>query len=187
MDRLLEVIYGTLIRPSTTFEKLVQEPLSLFIPALIGVMLLLLNIILGFSLMGGPELVRAMMVPAMFGTLFFLLTMAAVFHMVAALLGGKGDVTTLFMLLCFSQVPRIFLPSASMASTLPGSLGLLTSFLMTAAISVWSFFLSYLAIQKTYRFSGEKAFLTLILPGLLIFFLIVTLFWGTFSGLSRMF
>ncbi len=185
LEELLAIFYGTLVRPSRTFAEVARSPLPLIIPAVVGTVLVLFNLILGFSQMGGVGMVKAMLLPAIMGVIFFLFLMTAVFHLLASFMGGKGDVTVLFSLFFFSQIPRILTPSASMAATLPGT-GLFLGFLFSMVISLWSFYLTYVAIKSTYQFSGEKAFIVLILPGLLVFSFILSLFWSAFSGLSRL-
>lgn len=186
LEEILSIFYGTLVRPSQTFEGVARSPLPLIVPAVIGTLLILFNLILGFSQLGGIGLVKTMLLPAIMGVLFFLFLMTSVFHLLASFMGGKGEVTLLFTLFCFSQIPRILTPSASMAAALPGGMGVALGFLLSVTISLWSFYLTYIAIKSTYHFSGEKAFIVLILPGLLVFSFILSIFWSAFSGLSRL-
>lgn len=105
-----------------------------------------------------PAMVIGSLVFGAFGWFF----QAAIYHLFAEFLGGKGRVLTLFIVLPFTSLPGIVI----------GPLGFIFNYLnmpflsfpLSLALLVWVFLLQVWALQAVYEFSGFRAAAAILLP-----------------------
>ena len=115
--------------------------------------------------------------------LVMLIISAAVFHLTAELLKGRGSATSLFVLLNFSLAPILLnIPVALLSGIIGRSISGLAVFL----IFVWCAAIAVVSIKKIYSFSTARAVITALSPAIYLFIL----FAGTgilFLGLIAVF
>lgn len=103
------------------------------------------------------------------GSIFVWAIGAAIWNLIAELLGGKGSAAGLFAALGFAHIPRMFIiPLWALIAVLPASS---KTGLMTVAILIilcWSLFLDVLAIKEVHHISTAKAVIVMIMPMLII-------------------
>lgn len=103
---------------------------------------------------------------------------AAVWHLLAELLGGQGSVKKLLTAIGFTYfLQLLIIPIYLIASFLP-TFGFLIILLATLIITVWSVVLGILAIREVYQFSGGRASFVYFLPVLVMGALVLILFFS---------
>lgn len=102
---------------------------------------------------------------------------AGILHLIALLLGGKGNYQGLFCGLSLANLPSLFSAPLAFLSRLMGLPGEILYSLGSLALSAWIMVLSLLALRYNYGFSTGKAALTFFLPALalLVIFILLAL------------
>lgn len=205
---VIDWIYGLLFRPWETMERLAaggRPPLALAAGVVSFVMLVgSLDAMADVTrvLQAGGELPLGSAVelpaagpgggvPAVGGAwlallavpvgLAFWFSLAAVYHLGADLLGGRGDGRRLLAAIGLASLPEAFrLPAGVLASRLPVAGGLVES-VAGVAFFAWSFYLVYLALRATKGLTPGRAVFTAFLPllalvALFILVIVATLF-----------
>ncbi|PZN08757.1 MAG: hypothetical protein DIU69_09610 [Bacillota bacterium] len=119
--------------------------------------------------------------------LAFWFSLAAIYHLGADLLGGRGDGRRLLAAIGLASLPEAFrLPVVVLASRLPVAGGLVES-VAGVALFAWSFYLVYLALRATKGLAPGRAAFTAFLPllalvVLFVFVIIAILFSAIFAA-----
>ncbi|MCD6413122.1 MAG: hypothetical protein J7L54_03135 [Elusimicrobia bacterium] len=111
---------------------------------------------------------------------------AAIYHLCAVLVGGRGNVANFLYLWAFTSAPFLFLPAARIfgEAVFGGSVFFL--FFAATAVYLWVFVLRVGAVKSNYHLNSAQAVFVLILPVFLIlllfilsavFYLLVLLLW----------
>lgn len=166
----LELMYGALFAPVTTFRQVAARPR----PDRAVLVLLAVSVVsAGAGALSAEREagLAALPVSLSLGPVAFLLGLigpfviwylqASALHLTAELLGGAGRVLTLLTLLALAAVPQVFSAPALLLGVLTrSSLG----GWLSLGIGVWVIVLQVLAVRETYGFSTGRAVGTLFLP-----------------------
>lgn len=193
---LADTLFGVLFYPRATFARLAADPP----PYGLAVAVFAVSVVVGAAnsirtlSMGalpltpeGPVTPVGPIGPA--GTVMLVL-MSAIFavltwfgitgirHLLAILLGGRGDVTVLFRLTPLAELPGVFMLPLGfiMAAVGPANPGG-WNFILSLVLSLWTIILVYRAIRAAYGLSRGRALGVMFLPTLAIiaaFVLILT-------------
>ncbi|SFL76806.1 Yip1 family protein [Pelosinus propionicus] len=183
MGNVFDALYDVLFQPKIAMKMIAeQKNISQ------GVIVFFLSLVIPLWALyfGLQDVGMSAMVPFIIGfkiisSMLMWFMGAAVWHLIAEFLGGRGTGLGLFITLGFAQFPQILIvPLWVIAALLPASL---KSIMMAAAaliIFAWTFFLTITAIKEVYEFSTAKAMLVIIAPVLAI--LVVGAIAFTFIG-----
>lgn len=174
MGYLLEILYDVLFQPAAAMgqiagRRLVGKSLVVFI-----VSILLPSWAMWFGLKSTSlgYAVNGIIVMHVIGSLLLWFFGAALLHLIAEFMGGRGTAMGLFAALGFAQFPRIFMvPLWVVAAVLPESIRPVVMGITALVIMFWVLALHIAALKGAYGIGGVKATLVLIMP-----FLAVTLF-----------
>lgn len=100
-----------------------------------------------------------------FGSLAMWIVGAAIWHLVAEFLGGRGTAMGLFAALGFAHIPRIFIvPLWALIAVMPESGKTLLMAVSVLSIMFWSLSLDIVAIKEVHQLSAAKALLVILTP-----------------------
>lgn len=183
VGNILETIYDLMLKPRLGFRD-ITETRSLKQGLLI---IVFSTIITTLGMWSGSDFQSKifLIIIQLFGSLFMWVISAAVFHLIAELLGGSGTVKQLLKATAFIAFLQILLvPVYLLAAFLPSN-GAAIIGIATFLISIWSIVLDVLAIQSVYNVSGAKATLIFLLPllvfigGIMLLFIVAGSFLAT--------
>lgn len=196
---VLDIVYGVLFDPVRTFAGLARRP-----PAGAAVIIfIVLN--LAEALMGlltTPRYFGEMPVPGfpgmeafthsllpLFSAGGFIFSvvkwffMAGLLHLLAELLGGRGDARGVFVVYGVAGLPAVFMFPVDIILALfrAGSAVLFFSGLLGLGVFVWSVVLLIIGVREVHRFSTGRATLAVLMPGLALvaLFIMGVMFIGT--------
>ncbi len=183
MGNVFDALYDVLFQPKIAMQMIAEQKK---ISQAVIVFFLSLVIPLWALYFGMQDVGMAAMVPFVIGfkiisSMLMWFMGAAVWHLIAEFLGGRGSGLGLFTTLGFAQFPQVFIvPLWVIAALLPVSLKSIMMAVAALTIFAWSFFLTITAIREVYEFSTAKAMLVMITPILVI--LVVCAIAFTFIG-----
>jgi hypothetical protein len=177
---ILDTLVGVLARPASTIRSVCeQRPIGWAI-----IVYLVISVVTAVTIidprmleeLGLPEVgMPAMLVGIPIINIVTLVIFTAIAHLVASLLGGKGNYWGLFSGFGFAALPNIFAAPLAVIGLLP-MVGTLLSVLGSLGIMVWSIVLTILAVRENYLVStGRRAILILLLPTVILVVLPVLL------------
>lgn len=92
-------------------------------------------------------------------------------HLIARLLGGRGSLTSLFMLLCYTRaIDFVYLPIRGILWYTDNQVGTLAD-LVDLAVNLWQLGLVWLSVREVYQLSNRQTW-KVIVTALLVFFLL---------------
>lgn len=166
MGEMLERIYGILFQPAETLRAICQErPLkqALFVIITAAVFMTWTGY---FAVL--PNIIFVIAAVGVTLTIWFV--GSAITHLVAELIGGKGQATGLLAANGYVQVLRIFsVPLIVLASLVPASFKVGILLLGSTGLFSWEVVLTVIALRENYGFSTKRACLTLVVPYLAVF------------------
>jgi hypothetical protein len=179
---ILDTLIGVLARPISTIRSVCeQRPIGWAI-----IVYLVVSVVttvawirpemlaeLGLPQVGMP----AILVGISITNIVTLVIFTAIAHLVASLLGGKGNYWGLFSGFGFAALPYIFAAPLAVIGLLT-MVGALISGLGSFGIMVWSIVLTILAVRENYLVSTGRAILILLLPIVILVVLPVLLLVG---------
>jgi len=183
MGNVFDALYDVLFQPKIAMQMIAEQKK---ISQAVIVFFLSLVIPLWALYFGMQDVGMSAMVPFVIGfkivsSMLMWFMGAAVWHLIAEFLGGRGTGLGLFTTLGFAQFPQVFIvPLWVIAALLPASLKSIMMAVAALTIFGWSFFLTITAIKEVYEFSTAKAMLVMITPILAI--LVVCAIAFTFIG-----
>ncbi len=183
MGNVFDALYDVLFQPKIAMKMIAEQKK---ISQAVIVFFLSLVIPLWALYFGMQDVGMSAMVPFVIGfkivsSMLMWFMGAAVWHLIAEFLGGRGTGVGLFTTLGFAQFPQVFIvPLWVIAALLPVSLKSIMMAIAALTIFSWSFFLTITAIKEVYEFSTAKAMLVMITPILVI--LVVCAIAFTFIG-----
>jgi len=181
---VLDLMYGALFSPVTTFRAAVARP-HLGRAVVVLVVVSAVSAIVG-AISGGREFAAGMaeaglQVPAasfgpaaflfgLVGPFIFWYLQSAVFYVTGILLGGRGEVVPLMAALAVASMPQVFTaPATLLGAAVHQSLGVWLSF----AIGIWVIVLDILAVREALHFSTGRAVATFFLPVVVFVVLVI--------------
>lgn len=189
MGEFLETIYDVIFKPKEAFQKFAQTPQIL--QACLVVFTTTTLSIIAISAGGEGVTYRSGMVALqLIGNFTTLFVMVAIWHLIAELMAGTGQVKSLLTVVGFSYFPQLLItPIYLIASFLSADTAATLILAATFFVVVWIFYLNFTGIKIVYQVSGAKAFLVMILPILVVvaivflsFILLGTMFMSIFNG-----
>jgi len=177
---ILDILYQVLASPSTAFQVVsTKRPLRWGIAAAF-----FSSVVFAFVLLPCPP----RLIEAIFGldrgtlnaaplvlvwlSLFplALLVQAALLHLVASMMRGKGSYLGMFCGLCFASFPLIFFaPLALLRALVDSALGHILYFVGASVLFAWVLWLYVIAVRQNYQFRLGRALTACLVP----FFLII--------------
>lgn len=171
MGNVFDALYDVLFQPKIAMQMIAEQKK---ISQAVIVFFLSLVIPLWALYFGMQDVGMSAMVPFVIGfkivsSMLMWFMGAAVWHLIAEFLGGRGTGLGLFTTLGFAQFPQVLIvPLWVIAALLPASLKSIMMAVAALTIFGWSFFLTITAIKEVYEFSTAKAMLVMITPVLAI-------------------
>ena len=159
---ILDIAYGILFSPKATLVQLAEQPR-------LGQALAWYVVVSLISTLGSaPELGRTMGGGGLAGlvvlgvavSLVVSFVLAAIWHVLAELFGGRGRGVTMWTLLAYSSTPSMFMALGAVISSVSYGLWVL----LQLALGVWVIVLDVLAVSANYKISGGRAFAVVIIP-----------------------
>lgn len=177
---LLDILYGVAVSPSSTFRAISQRRpwlwvtiTAAFIAVIFAFVLLpypsqLAGIILQ---MGRDALPLAPVLPVWMVIFFIILSVqAAMFHLLAALLRGKGTYTGMLCALCFVWLPAFLVaPLALLRAVLDSYTGHMLYIVGSSILCSWVVWLYFTAVRQNYQLSPARAAITCLIPLFVMF------------------
>jgi hypothetical protein len=175
---ILDILYQVLASPSNVLGEISKrKPLGwAMITAVFIAMALSFTII-----PNPPELVEVIFdmekgtfSPALaifFCIIIFLVALfivGGIFHLVAILLGGQGNILGMVCGLCFACFPFVFFAPLILLRALLGASGIILYHIGSLLLLLWVLVLAIIAIRQNYCFSIGKAITTFFIPGILL-------------------
>jgi len=185
MASLLEILYDVLFQPATGMkniaeQKNVGQSLVVF---LLSILIPIWALYLGLKATGMLAMIHVLIVLKIVGSTIMWIMGAAIWHLIAELVGGRGTAVGLFTALGFAHAPRIFIvPLWALIAVMPASSKTVLLTIAVLAIMVWSLSLDVVAIKEVHQLSASKAVLVMITP--LLFVGIVCIIGFTLIGSS---
>jgi hypothetical protein len=179
---ILDTLVGVLARPISTIRSICQvRPIGWAIIVYLVISLVTAPVMvdpgmlaeLGLPDLGWPAILVGWPIINIVSLVIF----TAIAHLVASLLGGKGNYWGLFSGFGFAGLPYIFAAPLAVIGLLP-MVGTPLSVLGNFGIIVWSIVLNILAVRENYLVSTGRAILILLLPIVILFLLSVLLLVG---------
>jgi hypothetical protein len=177
---LLDILYGVALSPSRTFQAVSQRKpwlwaivTAAFIAVIFAFVLLpypsqLAGVILQ---MGRDALPLASVLPVWMVIFFIILSVqAAMFHLLAALLKGRGTCAGMLCSLCFVWTPAFLVaPLALLRAALDSYAGHMLYIVGSSILCFWVVWLHFMAIRQNYQLSSTRAAITCFVPLFLMF------------------
>ncbi|MEN6414839.1 MAG: Yip1 family protein [Veillonellales bacterium] len=171
MGMFFETLYDVLFHPSRAMreiaaDKKLGQSLAAF---LLSVIIPLWAVYFGFKAAGMEKAIHVLILLQVIGSLLLWFVGAALWHLIAEILGGRGTAVGLLAALGFANIPRIFIvPLWVLAALMPQGIRPLLMTVTGLAIAIWILALDVEAIRGAHVVSGSKAVLILLTPLLLI-------------------
>jgi len=177
---LLDILYGVAVSPSSTLQTVGERrpwlwaTITAVLIALIFAFVLLPypSQLAGVILqMGRDALPLAAALPVWVLTFFIILSVqAAMFHLLARLLGGKGTYAGMLCGLCFVWLPAfVVAPVALIRTILDSHTGQMLYIVGSSILCLWVVVLYFTAVRQNYRLSPPKATFASLIPLFLMF------------------
>ncbi len=187
MNSFLANFYGTLFAPSATFNESAKNPQVLqgFIAIVfINILKTVTNSNIQGSLREAPLLVLKIFF-SVFGALILWFLTAVIIHIAAKFFNRETKILAILTLTGFACIPQIFLAPIELIKN-GGAGGYLLGILMGITIQIWTLYLIFLAVIKTYNATPARALAFSMIPFLasILFFNWTT---GLFSNLYHIF
>jgi hypothetical protein len=193
----MEIVYKFIVSPSEGVKR-IEDSKPFFWAILIFLLALTSNTIGNLLILSpGPHLARIFLALGLSGriiiTFFLWLGAAALLHLFAEIWKGKGEVSTLFIVLGFTTLPLIFSSPLALVAKFCGPGKLPLYFLFSFFIFIWIIVLQILGLRVTYAFSTARAVLTYLSPlflGIIMMGILLSLFLlsiGSFISLAPTF
>jgi len=177
---LLDILYGVAVSPSNTFRDIGQRRpwlwaavTAVFIALIFAFVLLpypsqLAGVILQ---MGRDALPLAPVLPVWVLIFFVILSaQAAMFHLLARLLGGTGTCAGMLCSVCFVWLPAfVVAPVALLRAILDSYTGHMLYIAGSSLLCLWVVWLYFTAVRQNYRLSPARAALACFVPLFLMF------------------
>ncbi len=168
----LEILFNLIVHPLYALRR-EDRTLGLAIIVIIAAL---------WSSIAGNSLIRGTSVSATFFSLniifsvitilFLIVLQVSLWHFISEGFKGRGKVSELFLCVCLSFLPYIFLaPMALIVKSLSINTNFLWSFFQFS-ILVWVIVLQINSIRSVYGLNGSQAVLTYFIPFAVIFFII---------------
>jgi hypothetical protein len=177
---LLDILYGVALSPSRTFQVVSQRKPWLWA----AITAVLIAVIFAFVLlpypsqlagvilqMGRDALPLAPVLPVWVLMFFIILSVqAAMFHLLAGLLRGKGTYTGMLCALCFVWLPAFLVaPLALLRAVLDSYSGHMLYIVGSSILCFWVVCLYFMAVRQNYQLSPVRAAITCLIPLFLMF------------------
>lgn len=91
-----------------------------------------------------------------------------IFHLIAALLRGRGSYLGMVCGLCFACFPFVFFAPLTLLRALLGASGIILYPIGSLVFFLWILVLGIIAIRQNYQFSLWRAITTYFIPGILL-------------------
>lgn len=177
---LLDILYGVALSPSRTFQIVSQRRPWLWAMITAALIALIFAFVLlpypsqlaGVILqMGRNALPLAPVLPVwMVIFVIILAVQAAMFHLLAALLRGKGTYAGMLCALCFVWLPAFLVaPLALLRAVLDSYAGYTLYIVGSSILCSWVVWLYFTAVRQNYQLSPARAAITCFIPLFLIF------------------
>lgn len=114
-------------------------------------------------------------------TIVFFAISVSVLHFLAELMGGKGQVLSLFSALAFVQILGVFSAVLKIFLTFLASSNTFFLLPLGLAFGIWQLILSIIAIREIYLVTTGRAMLVIFLPGIII---IAVVLYMIFTGVA---
>jgi len=178
---ILDIIYQVLASPLKAFEEVSRrKPLIWAMIAAVFV-----AIVVSFTMLPNPpELLEVIfdMEKGSFNlalAIFLWVVMVqivlfmqgGIFHLIAILLGGKGNYLGMVCGLCFTCFPFVFFAPLTLLRSILGANGNIFYPIGSLVLFLWVFSLGIIAIHQNYRFSLGRAVITYFTPIILLIFI----------------
>jgi len=158
MDNFIDNFYGTLFTPSKAFDELAEKTVfgqNILIVVLISILKPLLESGLQTTQLG-IDLLTLKLSFAVIGGLILWILPAFLIGLVAYFFNNEGKVTKFLTLSAFALLPQIFLAPIELLKS-GGSFSYLLGVIIGIAVGIWTVYLIFLAVIKTYNTTAEKA------------------------------
>lgn len=200
---LVEIVYGTLVHPSSTFRKVVSgnNERNLSVSAIIVLIAVFCsaigssvgdeaieNYFEGYPLLqevystGSDDfnlsLPAELLVLVILGFFGWIIA-SGILHLIAKLFGGRGTFINFLTLMGFSHTPMVFTAPAGLFSIIQaGIAGIVIYGLTVFVLSLWVLVLEIISIKEAYGFSKLKSIFILLAPiiiliGIVFLFVII--------------
>ena len=189
VGEFLETIYDVIFKPKEAFQKFAQTP-QILQACLVVFITTTLSLIAISAGSGGVSYRGGLIVLQLIGNFTTLFIMVAIWHLIAELMAGTGQVKSLLSVVGFSYFTQLLItPIYLIASFLSADIAATLILVATVVVVVWTFYLNFTGIKIVYQVTGAKAFLVMILPILAVavilflsFILLGTMFMSIFNG-----
>ncbi|MDD4600283.1 hypothetical protein SDC9_22939 [bioreactor metagenome] len=184
MGVLFETLYDVLFQPRAAMRQIAAEKKvgQALIVVLLSSIIPIWAVYFGLKTAGMHHAFGIIGILQIVGSLAVWVMGAALWHIIAELLNGKGTAVGLLSALGFAHLPRVFIvPLWVIAALLPAGAQALFMGITGVAIAGWVLYLDLAALQETYEISAVKAVLVIMAPPLVIFaaVLAIMVFMGT--------
>lgn len=175
---ILDILYQVLASPSTALEDIGKRKcLGWSIIAAVFA-----SVVLSFILLPNPpELAEGILnmdkgsfnraLAIFLCVIIFLIalfTEGVIFHLIAVLLGGRGDYLGIVCGLCFACFPLVFFTPLMLLRASLGSGGIILYHIGSLFLFLWALALGIIAIRQNYHFSLARAITTYLIPNILL-------------------
>lgn len=171
-------VYDVLFQPRTAMRRIAESRTigQAFVVFLVSALIPTWAVYFGLEAAGIPKAIDIIILVQVLGSLIIWLVGAAVWHMIAEFLGGKGTALGLLAALGFAHFPRIFIvPLWVVAAIMPPGLKPFLMALAGLVVMFWTLALDVAAIREAHGISGAKAVLVLLTPMLAVVVLAVVI------------
>ena len=175
---LLDILYQVLASPSKALEEISKRKRLGW--AMITAVFI--AVVLSFILLPNPpelaeeifHIEKGSFNPALAIFLCVIIFLAAlfiegvIFHLIAVLLGGRGNYLGIVCGLCFACFPFIFFTPLMLFRALLGASGIILYHIGSLLLFLWVLVLSIIAIRQNYHFSMGRAITIYFIPGIIL-------------------
>ena len=189
MGTIWDILYDVVFAPSSAMKKIAEAKnagQAVFV-ALVSILVPIIAFSFSIKEMSMATMIHIMIGIKIVASFFIWLIGAAIWHLVAEFLGGKGTAIGLFAALGFAHLPRIFIvPLWALIAVMPE--GSKTIFMVIAVLLIlcWSLTLDVTAIKEVHQLSTAKASIVLMMPMLVMGLLCLITFVLISSSLIQM-
>lgn len=190
MGEFLETIYDVMFKPKDAFQRFAQTPQVKEACLVVLITTILSAVAISAGTMQIGEYRGGLIAVQLIGNFITLFVTVAIWHLIAELMSGQGQVKSLLTVVGFSCFPQLLLvPIYLIASFLAVDMANMLILIASFAVLIWIMYLIFNGIKIVYQVSGSKAFLVIIMPMLTMlvlmvvtFIMIGTMFMSVFDG-----
>ena len=190
MGEFLETIYDVMFKPKDAFQRFAQTPQVKEACLVVLITTILSAVAISAGTMQIGEHRGGLIAVQLIGNFITLFVTVAIWHLIAELMSGQGQVKSLLTVVGFSCFPQLLLvPIYLIASFLAVDMANMLILIASFAVLIWIMYLIFNGIKIVYQVSGSKAFLVIIMPMLTMlvlmvvtFIMIGTMFMSVFDG-----